>query len=250
MEGFSASSYGDAIADVYDELFVPDGFEMYGATETADTVEFLAAVAGGGPALEVGAGTGRVALALRERGVEVTAVEVSAQMVERLRAKPGGAELRVIQGDFLTTPDPIRYPLIFAVFNTVIAFQSQERQLAFFARARESLADGGRLVIENVVPPSAQQDALLLRRLAFDHVLASAFSYDRASQVAHKQHILLREGGMRFFPLVSRHIWPSEMDLMARLAGLRLQSRHGGWSGERYTAASARHVSTYTVGDA
>jgi SAM-dependent methyltransferase len=249
MDGFSASSYGDAIADVYDELFGPDGFEMYGDTETGDTVDFLAALAPGGSALEIGAGTGRVALALAGRGVEVTAVEVSAEMVRRLRAKPGGAALPLLHGDFLTVPLTGGFRLVYAVFNTVIAFASQESQIAFFERAREVMADDGRLVVENAVPPDRGSPALLLRRLAVDHVLASAFSYDPASQLAVKQHILLRDGGMRLFPLRTRHIWPSEMDLMARLAGLRLRSRYGGWQGEPFTASSKRHVSTYTFAD-
>lgn len=250
MEGFSASSYGDAIADVYDELFVPDGFEMYGESETGDTVDFLAEAAEGGPALEVGAGTGRVALALAGRGVDVTAVEISAEMVRRLRSKPGGAELPLVHGDFLTASIPGRFRLVYAVFNTLIAFAAQESQIAFFERAVERMTGDGSLVIENAVPPDRAPPGLMLRRLAADHVLASAFSYDPASQLAVKQHILFRDGSMRLFPLETRHIWPSEMDLMARLAGLRLQSRYGGWHHERYTASSRRHVSTYTFHNA
>jgi len=248
--GFSASSYGDAIADVYDELFSPDGNGMYGARETEDTVDFLVTLADGGPALEVGAGTGRVALALSQRGIDVTAVEVSAEMVRRLRAKPGGASLPVVHGDFLTVPLQGRFRLIYTVFNTLDAFTTQENQLEFFRRAGERMTGDGKLVIENVVPPDLRSSGLLLRRVTADHVLASAVSYDAASQTSVKQHILFRDGVMRMFPLAARHIWPSEMDLMARLTGLCLHSRYGGWHLERYTASSKRHVSTYTFHDA
>jgi len=249
MDGFHATSYGDAVAEIYDELFTPDGWEMYGVSETADTVDFLAKAAAGAAALEVGAGTGRIALALADRGVAVTAVEVSAAMVRRLRAKPGGAELAVVHGDFLTVPIPGRFRLIYAVFNTVMAFATQENQVAFFARAGDLLTRDGVLVIEHSVPPERGSPGLLLRRLTADQVLASAVSYDPASQTAVNQHIVFREEGLRLIPSTVRHIWPSEMDLMARLAGLRMRSRHGGWHHERYAASSKRHVSTYTFGD-
>ncbi|HZM77199.1 MAG TPA: class I SAM-dependent methyltransferase [Candidatus Limnocylindrales bacterium] len=248
--GFSATSYGDAIADVYDELFTPDGYGIYGASETEDTVDFLEALASGGPALEVGAGTGRVALALAKRGVEVTAVEISDQMVRRLRAKPGGQELPLVQGDFLTAHITGRFRLVYTVFNTLMAFATQESQLAFFTRVGEQMTGDGKLVIENVVSPEGGSPGLIVRRVTADHVLASAFSYDPANQTTVKQHILLRDGAMWLFPLATRHIWPSEMDLMARLAGLRRQSRYGGWHREEYTASSKRHISTYTFHDA
>lgn len=251
FDGFSATAYGDSIADVYDELFTPDGFEMYGPGETTDTVDFLAAlVPGGASALEVGAGTGRVALALARLGIDVTAVEISAAMLRRLGAKQGSANLTVVHGDFLTVPIRPRFRLIYTVFNTLIAFTTQESQIAFFRRAREHLGGEGTLVVENAVPPDRGSPGLVLRRLTPDHVLADAFSYDPASQIAVKQHILLRGGGMRLFPLTTRHVWPCEMDLMARLAGLRLQSRHGGWHNEQFTASSKRHISTYTLLDA
>jgi SAM-dependent methyltransferase len=251
FEGFSAATYGDAIADVYDELFAPDGFDMYGPSETDDTVGFLAAlVPGGAAALEVGAGTGRVALALARRGIDVTAVEISAAMLRRLSPKPGSADLTVLHGDFLTVPMECRFGLIYTVFNTLIAFTTQESQIAFFRRAAEHLSEGGILVVENAVPPDRGSPSLVLRRVTADHVLADAFSYDPARQIAVKQHILLRGGGMRLFPLTTRHVWPSEMDLMARLSGLRLQSRYGGWHSEQFTASSKRHISTYTLLDA
>jgi SAM-dependent methyltransferase len=251
MDGLSASSYGDAIADVYDELFAPDGFGMYGDSETDDTVEFLTDIAGaGGSALEVGAGTGRVALALARRGIDVTGVEISEEMLQRLRAKPGGQNLPLVRGDFLTAPATGRFRVVYAVFNTLNAFATQDKQLAFFNRAVEWMAGDGCLVIENALPPERDNPGLLLRRVTADHVLASAFSYDPASQLGVRQHILFREGGIRLFPLATRAVWPSEMDLMARLAGMRLRSRYGGWHGERFTASSKRHVSTYTLHDA
>ncbi len=249
MEGFSASSYGDAVADFYDELLVPESHAIYGTPgrETLDTIDFLSKHALSGPALEVGIGTGRVALPLAERGVDVTGVEVSAKMIARLRDKPGGKRLRVIQGDFLTEPIDERFGLVFAVFNMLITFASQEDQIVFFQRAARCLAPNGALVVETMVPQTDRPESagFVLRRIVKDHVLASAYMFDVVTQRVEMQHILMQDGGLRMFPITGRHVWPSEMDLMARLAGLRLDYRAGGWRGEAFTAQSRRHVSVY-----
>ncbi|WP_162907116.1 class I SAM-dependent DNA methyltransferase [Allorhizocola rhizosphaerae] len=249
MEGFSASLYGDAIADYYDEFFVPEAHSVYGRSETLDSADFLAKHALGGSAFEVGVGTGRVALALAERGVDVMGIEVSARMIARLRTKPGGKRLRVIQGDFLIEPVEERFGLVFAVFNLLVAFTTQEDQVTFFRKAARCLAPDGVLIVENAMPQRGRSEpsGLLLRRMAQDHVLASAYTFDVATQRVEMQHILVQQDGLKLFPVHGRHVWPSEMDLMARLAGLRLDYRSGGWRGEPFTADSMRHISVYRL---
>jgi len=241
MEGYEARTYGDRIAARYDEL--------YADLDPTDAVEALARLAGGrGPALELAIGTGRIALPLAARGVEVHGIDASDAMVERLRAKPGGDGIRVTMGDFADVPVEGRYALVFVAFNTFFALTTQEEQIRCFENAAAHLADGGVFVLEVFVPDVTRFDRsqrVAAIKVELDEVHFEATHYDPVAQRSTTQHVFVGPGGIELSPVVIRFAWPAELDLMARLAGLRLRERWGEWDGRPFTAESGRHVSVY-----
>jgi SAM-dependent methyltransferase len=240
MQGYSPSTYGDHIAEVFDECARPPA-------ETSRTVDFLAGLAAGGPALELGVGTGRVAIPLAARGMEVSGVEVSRAMVERLLGKRGGDAVRLSIGDFADVDVPGRFRLVYAVFDALFHLQSQEAQVRCFRNVAQRLADGGVFVVEALVPPlpHSQRESLETASVELDHVWLFASRHDSVRQVIERQQILITEAGVRLYPVRYRYAWPAELDLMAHLAGLRLSQRWGGYEGEPFGAQSAFHVSVY-----
>ena len=210
-------------------------------------VEFLAELAGDGDALELAIGTGRVALPLSELGVQVSGIELSPDMIAQLKAKPGGGAIPVTLGDMTTTRVDGTFRLVYLVFNTIGNVETQERQVECFVNAAGHLAAGGAFVIEVGLPD--------LRRLVPGHdavVFSHAPGYvgydrydDLVAQHAVSHHFVADDSGVRELRTPFRYVWPSELDLMARLAGLRLDQRWGGWDREPFTASSARHVSVY-----
>jgi SAM-dependent methyltransferase len=249
-DGYGPATYGEHIAEVYDRWAgVP--------TDTDATVAFLAALAGGGPALELGIGTGRVALPLAARGVEVRGVDASPAMVARLRAKPGGDAIPVHLGDFadvgaagVGAPGPLA--LVYVVFNTLFALLDQDAQVRCFAGVAARLRPGGRFVVEAFVPDLGRFDRgqrTSVIDLDAGMVLLDASVHDPVTQRVRAQHAVVGERGIKLYPVQLRYAWPAELDLMARLAGLALEARHGGWTGEPFTAASGRHVSVYRKPD-
>jgi SAM-dependent methyltransferase len=241
MEGYRKETYGDRIAAVYDALMpvLPD---------PADCADRLAELAGPGPALELGIGTGRVALPLASRGVEVHGIDASEAMVERLRAKPGGDAITVTFGDFADVPVEGSYPLVYVVFNTFFSLLTQEDQVRCFAAVAGHLALGGAFVVTGFVPdqtlhPGGQSVRTV--QLGLDQVRLDAALHDPVAQRVDFQHVVLSGGGIRLYPGAVRYAWPSELDLMARLAGLRLRERWGGWRREPFDRASGGHVSVY-----
>jgi SAM-dependent methyltransferase len=245
MDDHGASTYGDRVADVYDEMVVEMGLDTEG------TVGFLAERAGRGPALELAIGTGRIALPLKERGVEVHGIDASEAMIAQLRDKPGGAEIPVTIGDFADVGLDGHYPLIFLVFNTFWALLAQDDQARCMRNVAEHLAPDGAFVVEAFVPDPARFDRgqrIHTRTVASHRVVLEASKHDPAAQRVSAQQIVLEDGGgIRMYPVEIRYVWPSELDLMARLAGLRLRERWGGWHGEPYTG-EGRHVSVYELG--
>ena len=242
MDGYDPmTSFGAGTAARYDDH--PRGDED-------ETVAFLERLARGGPALELAIGTGRVALPLAARGVEVDGIDLSPEMVARLRAKPGGDRLAVTIGDFADVAVPGTYPLVYLVFNTLFNLLTQDEQVRCFANVAPRLADGGVFVVEAFTPgylhrlrddQSVDAEAVEVGEVTFD-----VGRHDPVGQLLSESHVVLSpEHGVRVFPIVTRYAWPSELDLMARLAGLRLVDRWGGWQGEPFTAASRRHVSVY-----
>lgn len=238
------TSFGPEVAGRYDDA--PRGDE-----EVA--VARLATLAGEGPVLEFAIGTGRLALPLAARGLRVDGIEQSQAMVDRLRAKPGGAEPEVVRGDMSTVVLERRYPLVFIAFNSLMNLTTQDDQVRCVANAARHLTRGGVFVVENVVPDPMYR---LERRAGVDqYVQVGGVSatgvhldvgrYDRVTQRVDKSHIRISGGGITTNALALRYVWPSELDLMARLAGLELRERHGGWCGEPFTAGSGMHVSEY-----
>jgi SAM-dependent methyltransferase len=242
MDDYRPETYGQRIADLYDRMtaVLPD---------PADCVDRLAELAGPGPALELGIGTGRVALPLAARGVPVHGIDASAAMVERLRAKPGGEAIAVTLADFTDVPVEGSYPLVYSVFNTFFALLTQDDQVRCFAAVAARLAPGGAFVLELFVPdptlhPGGQ--SVRARHLGLDLVRLDVALHDPAAQRVDFQNVLLAGDGIRLLPGAVRYAWPSELDLMARLAGLRLRDRWGGWRREPYTAStSGLYVAVY-----
>lgn len=225
------------------------GSGMFAPEVLGPTVDRLAALAGGGPALEFAIGTGRVGIPLTERGVPVTGIELSRPMVDRLRAKVDEAALPVIIGDMATTVAPGEYTLVYLVFNTISNLLEQAEQVACFRNAARHLKPGGRFVIELWVPelrklPPGQQAVVWHTEAGY----IGLDTYDVLRQHAVSHHVHFGEGKeARLTRSPHRYIWPAELDLMAQLAGLELESRHADWSGAAFTADSRSHVSVYRL---
>ena len=239
--GFGPATYGDRIARVYDLLYG-------GVLDTPGTVERLAALAGDGPILELGVGTGRIACPLSERGITVHGIDASEAMVAELRARPGGDRVAVTIGDFADVGADGPFTLVYVVFNTFFGLITQDDQLRCFENVARRLVPGGAFLIEVFVPDLTRftrGQNLSTVRVELDGVMLDATRVDTAAQRIDSQHVVIAEEGIRLYPVRIRYAWPTELDLMARLAGLRLRERHGGWHGEPFTAASTRHVSVY-----
>lgn len=241
MRGYRpVDSFGEEMAARYDD-------HLRG-TE-AETVAFLAERARGGPAVELAIGTGRIALPLAATGVRVDGVELSEPMLARLRAKPGGDRLAVTVGDFADVPVEGRYRLIYVVFNTLFNLLTQDEQVRCFGHVAEHLEDDGVFVVEAFVPAWLHRlrdgQHVDAERVDVDRVVLDVGRHDPVTQTLDESHVELSAEGIRVAPIVTRYAWPAELDLMARLAGLRLRERWGGWSGQPFTADSRDHVSVY-----
>jgi SAM-dependent methyltransferase len=204
------------------------------------TVDVLAELAGHGPALELGIGTGRVALPLARRGVPVHGIDLSPDMVAQLRAKPGGDEIPVAIGDFATTRVDGAFTLAYVVFNTINNLTTQAAQVACFRNVAAHLAPGGSFLIEVGVPAGVP---LRIFDLSETHV--GVDEYDAATQRLVSHHFTLVDGRWERLSMPFRSVSPGELDLMAELAGLRLRDRWAGWKREPFTRDSTRHVSVW-----
>jgi SAM-dependent methyltransferase len=237
-EGF----FGERAASVYDERTG----EMFDPAVVQPVVQMLADFAGQGGALEFGIGTGRIALPLAERGVRVAGIDSSDAMVRRLRAKPGGDGIDVTIGDFARTRVAGEFSLVYLVFNTIFNLVTQDDQVACFENAAAHLQSGGRFVIETGVP-DLQSLPLGQTIIPFraDPEGVSFDVYDVVTQRFSSQHYYFAKDGVEAFPVELRYAWPSELDLMARIAGLSLRDRWAGWQREPFTSLSRSHVSVY-----
>jgi SAM-dependent methyltransferase len=233
-------SFGEDVAAIYDDE--PRGDE-------AETVAFLARLAHGEPALELAVGTGRIALPLSARGIRVDGVDISPAMVARLRQKPGGDRLAVTIGDFADVPVDRTYRLIYVVFNTLFNLLTQDDQVRCFENVARRLTENGVFVVEAFVPSyllRLRDDQYVdAEKIALAEVRLDVGRHDPVAQILDESHVHLTPDGVRLFPIVTRYAWPSELDLMARIAGLRLLNRWGGWQNEPFTRDSGRHVSVY-----
>jgi SAM-dependent methyltransferase len=234
--------FGEHVAERYDE----SAAAMFERAVVDTAVEFLAELAGDGAALELGIGTGRIALPLARRGVRVHGIDLSEAMVARLKAKPGGEEIPVAIGDFATTTVDETFSLAYLVFNTIMNLTTQDAQVACFQNVAAHLEPGGCFVIEVGVPQlqrlppgeTFQAFEVSADKIGFDE-------YDVVSQGLVSHHYWVGENRHEASSMPFRYVWPSELDLMARLAGMTLRERWGGWEREPFTSESRKHVSVW-----
>lgn len=235
--------FGEAVAAQYDST---DG--MFDAALLDRTVAFLASHANGGPVLEFGIGTGRVALPMAGSGLEVHGLELSPAMVNRLRAKPGGDAVRMTIGDFSRDRAPGRFQLVYLVFNTIMNLTSQAGQVACFRNAAAHLKPGGRFAIEVMVPDlqrlpygeTIRPFAVGARRLGFDE-------YDVVDQGLVSHHLRIDGDRVEQQSIPFRYVWPAELDLMAQLAGMTLVERWANWDRAPFSATSDKHISLWKL---
>lgn len=243
MTGYDPAAYGEAWARAYDPL--------HRLPETRQAVETLAGLAGGGRVLEFGAGTGRLALPLAARGLDVHGIEASQAMIAALRAKPGGRQLPLTQGDFTRARVEGTFTLVVLAFHTLFSLPSQDLQVRCFASAAAHLGPGGRFVVEASVPRAVMFEGAETVRVDTEPAELSleptVQRHDPVAQRLDAGYLYLGEGGPVVLPVEIRYAWPSEIDLMARLAGMALEYRWADWSRGAFTASSPRHVSVYRL---
>lgn len=239
MEYSDDTTYGQRCADVYDKWF--------GSYEDL-AIDILEEFAEKGRALELGIGTGLIALPLAARGVVVEGIDSSPAMISCLRAKPAGDSIKVTMGNFADVDVDEKFSLIFVLFNTFFALQSQEEQLRCFRNVANRLTQGGVFVLEAFSPATTLyngREDIKVTSVTSDRVSLKVSEHDPARQKLKSQHIVIINNEVKLFPVDIRYAWPSEMDLMARLAGLRLRNRWGNWNQKEFTSNSDKHISIY-----
>jgi hypothetical protein len=216
--------------------------------ETA-AVDFLASLAGGGPALELAIGTGRIALPLAARGIRVDGIDISPHMVAELRKRPGGDRFDITMGDFADVPVSGTYRLIYVVFNTLFNLLTQDDQVRCFENVAAHLTDDGSFVVEAVLPDFVYRlqnhQYVEAEGIEVGEVHLDVLRHDPARQMIDESHVTLSREGIRLNPVVQRYAWPGELDLMARIAGLRLKERWDDWSRSPYTGTGSTVVSVW-----
>jgi len=250
VEGYDESTYGDAMADVYDEWFGDDR-RTDGTDATNAAVACLAALAEGGSVLELGVGTGRLALRLADVGLAVHGVDASQAMVERLRAKPGGDRVDVTIGDMAGLEPRGPFSLVFVALNTFFNLTTAQAQGRCLANVAGRLATGGRFVMEVFVPvePVGAGSHVEVRSLTSDRVVLSVTTSDPTAQTAMGQYIeMTNGGGVRLRPWKIRWATPQQLDDQARAVGLVLEHRWADWSRREFSNESTHHVSVYRLG--
>jgi SAM-dependent methyltransferase len=246
MDEYGASTYGDRIADIYDTRYA----ELPFGGDLPTAVGFLGELASGGPALELGIGTGRVALPLSAAGVRVHGIDASDAMVAGLRAKPGGSDIPVTMGDFREFQIAERFRLVYVVFNTFFGLLEQDDQVSCFRAIARHLTEDGVFVMEAFVPDATRWDRgqrVSATRVELDEVEIEVSAHDPIAQRTASHHLIVREDGVRLYPVRIRYAYPAELDLMARLAGMRLRERWGDWDRSPLQAASQKHVSVWEL---
>ncbi len=234
--------FDDRVAATYDES---EG-EMFAADVIEPVVDLLAELAGDGRALELGIGTGRIALPLTRRGVEVHGIELSHAMVAQMRAKPGGDAIPVTIGDFATTRVDGTFSVAYLVFNTIMNLTTQAAQVACFRNVAAHLEPGGTFVVEVMIPELQRlPPGETFRAYNVTSTSWSIDEYDVANQGLISHHVEVVEGVVDRLSIPFRYVWPAELDLMGQLAGLTLRDRWAGWHREPFTSESPKHVSVW-----
>jgi SAM-dependent methyltransferase len=234
--------FDERVAARYDE----SAAEMFDPAVVDPVIDLLVEIAGSGRALELGIGTGRIALPLTQRGVPVHGIELSKAMVARLRAKPGGEDIGVTIGDFATTTVDGAFSVAYLVFNTILNLTTQAGQIACFRNVAAHLEPGGCFVIEVGVPELQRlPPGETIRAFHVSETRWGFDEYDVARQGLTSHHFEIVDGRVERNSIPFRYAWPSELDLMAQLAGMRLRERWGGWKREPFTSDSRKHVSVW-----
>ena len=246
MRGYRDASYGDSFADVYDEWY-------QGISDVPSTIHCLAALAGGGRVLELGVGTGRLAIPLAATGVEVHGLDTSERMLQQLASKAGGEAVRAVQGDMVDDMPPGPFSLVFVAYNTFFNLLTHQRQQACFHAAAARVADGGLFVIEAFVPDAQHGPAssISVRSVTADRVVLSVSSTDANEQLAEGQFVEFTEaGGVRLRPWSIRWATTAQLDEMASVAGFSLADRWESFTRAPFGPESERHVSVFCKGTA
>ncbi len=242
MADFDPTAYGaSGIADEYDDLYAEHW-------ETDVTVECLAELANGGPVLELGIGTGRLALPLVERGLEVHGVDASDEMVSKLREKPGGDRIPVVVADFAKADAGRDFALVFLAVNTIFALPDQQAQVDCFRNAARHLAPSGRFVVEAWVPDVGdfRHNRVVRPRITRpERISIETAELDPVEQMMRTTQAIFSNGSVRLYPANHRYAWPAELDLMAQVANLHKEERWADWRRSPFTADSRAHVSVY-----
>jgi SAM-dependent methyltransferase len=239
MNFYSHETYGEHVAGVYDDWY---------SDYDPNAIDVLAELARNGKALELGIGTGRVALPLAARDIEVHGIDAASSMIARLRAKPSGDRITITQGNFAEVPVEGKFALVYIVFNTFFALSSQDEQVECFRNVAAHLAPGGCFVIEAFVPDVTRFTGGQVNwatKVTVDEVQLDVGQHDAAAQRVISQKVVITEGNVRLYPVQIRYAWPSELDLMAQLAGLRLRERWSNWKREPFMSESGKHISIY-----
>jgi SAM-dependent methyltransferase len=241
MKSFDArESFGEDVAARYDT-------DVRG--DEAETVACLERLARGGPVLELAIGTGRIGLPLAQCGIRVDGIEQSAAMVARLREKPGGDTIDVTMGDMADVDVRSSYRLVYVVYNTLHNLLTQDDQVRCVENVARHLTEDGVFLVEALVPTALYRlrggQYVDAEAIDVDTVTLDVGRFDPVTQLLDESHVTLSGEGVRITPIVTRQIWPSELDLMARIAGLRLHHRWSGWNSEPFDERSLRHVSVY-----
>jgi SAM-dependent methyltransferase len=245
MADYEPATYGDKVADIYDAM------PYVAARPTDATVEFLASIAGKRRVLELGIGTGRIAVPLAAKGFKVCGLDASQKMVAKMRAKPGSDAIQVEFGNFGDVKIGGKFSLIYVVFNTFFSLPTQDEQVRCFQRIARHLTDDGVFAIEGFVPDLGRYDRgqrVGAINVSAERVLFEVTQHDIGAQCIRSVQIEIRDGeAAHLYPVQLRYAFPTELDLMARLAGMRLRARYGGWNREPFNLASQAHVSIYEL---
>lgn len=238
-DSYDASIYGERISSKYDE--------WYGSCEES-VINLISEYADGGSIFELGIGTGRIAIPLAHRGLDVAGIDASKAMVEELKKKPGSESICVHIGDFSSFSTEKNYDMAFVAFNTFFLLPDQEQQINCFRSVHRLLSNAGRFLIESFVPdPKRFDKGQTVRTVDLNDgsVKLECSRHDTVNQVVTSQIVHISENGVNLYPVRVRYAWPSEIDLMARLTGFVLLERWGGWKKEPFSESSGYHVSVY-----
>jgi len=243
MDGYGPQSYGDGFADVYDDWYQD-------VSDVAATVAGVRRLASGGPILELGVGTGRLAIPLAEAGESVVGIDASAAMLQRLTAKPGGAKVMCVEADMADLPvAPHRFTLSFAAFNTFFNLTDSDAQQRCLEQVAAALQPQGHLVIEGFLPPEEglNDGGVSVRSIGIDHAVLTISQHDAGRQQIQGQHVELSATGIRMRPWLLHYRTPDQLDAAATDAGFVLEARWADWNANHLTHNSDTHVSVYRL---